>query len=126
MKTPTCFLAALAFLFDPEKRTSATLDPIQTFGDACADLRAHEIALIEGIRAVALNAILSVDPIAFDRTQEKNLGTPGRSRKSKLWDLFVAHHNKLAHETRNDFKTAFGHNMTSEYLVNFRRLRGGR
>ena len=117
---------AISFLFDPGKRTSATHDPIQTFGDACADLRAHEIALIEGMRTIALNAILSVDPIAFDRAQEESLGTPGRSRKSKLWDLFVAYHNKLAHDTRDDFKTGFGHNMTNEYLVNFRRLRGGR
>ena len=116
----------IAFLFDPEKRTSTAHDPIQTFGDACADLRAHEIALIEGMRTIALSAILSVDPIAFDRAQEEGLGTPGRNRKSKLWDLFVAYHNKLAHDTRNDFKAAFGHNMTNQYLVNFRRLRGSR
>ena len=126
LKSMSTSREAIAFLFDPEKRTSATHDPIQTFGDACADLRAHEIALIEGMRTIALNAILSVDPIAFDRAQEESLSTPGRNRKSKLWDLFIAYHNKLAHDTRNDFKAAFGHDMTSQYLVHFRRLRGGR
>jgi len=117
---------AITYLFDPDKRAGARHDPVQAFGDACADLRAHEIALIESMRTIGLNALLSADPIAFDRAQEESLGMPGRNRKAKLWDLFVAHHNKLAHNTRNDFKTAFGQNMRSGYLVYFRRLRGGR
>ena len=115
----------IAFLFDPHQRTSASHDPVQAFGDACVDLRAHEMALLTSLRAAALKAILSVDPLEFDRKQGKNLGTFGMNRKSKLWDLFVAHHEQLAHGSRDGFKSQFGHDLTSAYVAHIRRLRGG-
>jgi len=115
----------IAFLFDPHQRTSAAHDPVQAFGDACVDLRAHEMALLTSLRAAALKAVLSVDPLEFDRDHGKNLGTFGMNRKSKLWDLFVAHHNQLAHGSRDGFKSKFGHDLTSAYVAHIRRLRGG-
>jgi predicted component of type VI protein secretion system len=40
------------FLFDPGDRTDGFLDPVRAVGDACDDLRSHELALIAGMRAV--------------------------------------------------------------------------
>jgi len=37
---------ALQFLLDPGERTDGFLDPIRAIGDACTDLRAHELAVI--------------------------------------------------------------------------------
>ena len=42
---------AMDFLFDPAERTDGFLDPVQAVGDACEDLRTHELALMAGMRA---------------------------------------------------------------------------
>ena len=47
---------AMAFLFDLVERTDGFLDPVQAIGDACEDLRVHELALMAGMRAAVLAA----------------------------------------------------------------------
>jgi len=48
------------------------------------------------------------------------------SRKAKLWDLFVAHQEKLAHDAQEDFNKVFGKDFMSAYQSQLRRLKGGR
>jgi predicted component of type VI protein secretion system len=117
---------AMAFLFDPTDRTDGFLDPVQAIGDACEDLRAHEIALMAGMRAAILGALRRFDPRALERALEKAGGLPLLGRKGKLWEFFVAQQEKLLQEAQDDFHKAFGRDFMSAYQAQLRRLKGGR
>jgi len=117
---------AMAFLFDPADRTDGFLDPVQAIGDACEDLRAHEIALMAGMRAAILGALRRFDPRALERAVEKAGGFALVGRKGKLWDLFVAQQEKLAQEAQDDFQKVFGADFMGAYQAQLRRLKGGR
>lgn len=116
---------AMAYLFDPTDRTDGFLDPVQAVGDACEDLRSHEIALMAGMRAAIVGALRRFEPRALERALEK-AGGLRLGRKARLWDLFVAQHDKLAQEAQDDFYKVFGRDFLTAYQAQLRRLKGGR
>lgn len=118
---------AMDFLFDPAERTDGFLDPVQAVGDACEDLRSHELALMAGMRAAILGALRHFDPHALERAYDKSAkGFSLASRKAKLWELFVAQQDKFSREAQEDFNKVFGRDFMSAYQAQLRRLKGGR
>jgi len=118
---------AMEFLFDPAERTDGFLDPVQAIGDACEDLRSHELALMAGMRAAILGALRRFDPHVLERAFEKgSKGFSLASRKAKLWELFVAQQEKLAQDAQEDFNKVFGRDFMGAYQAQLRRLKGGR
>ncbi|MBS0336436.1 MAG: FHA domain-containing protein [Proteobacteria bacterium] len=116
----------IAFLFDPQRPAIGDSDPIQALGDACADLRAHQVALLAGMKAAIAGALGSLDPRKIEREHGKSLGGLNLTRKSKLWDISVAQHEKLAREMEEDFGAVFGREILAAYTAQVRKLRGGR
>lgn len=116
---------AMAFLFDPKERSGGFLNPVQAVGDAFEDLRAHEVALIAGMRAALLGAIQRFDPKALEAELEKKTGGLGLNRKAKLWELFAAYQEKLARDAGDDFNKVFGREFMGTYMAQVKRLRGG-
>ncbi|HEX7220155.1 MAG TPA: type VI secretion system-associated FHA domain protein TagH [Burkholderiales bacterium] len=117
---------AMDYLFDPAERTDGFLDPVQAVGDACEDLRSHEIALMAGMRAAILGVLGRFDPPAIERAFDKGeKGFSLASRKARLWDAFVAHQDKLAREAQEDFNKVFGREFMAAYQAQLRRLKGG-
>lgn len=117
---------AMEFIFDPAERTDGFLDPVQAIGDACEDLRAHELALMAGMRAAILGALRRFDPQALEKAFEKSgSGFALGSRKAKLWEFFVAYQQALAQESQEDFNKTFGRDFMSAYQAQRRRLKGG-
>ena len=118
---------AMAYLFDPSERTDGFLDPVQAVGDACEDLRAHEQALAAGMRAAVIGILRRLNPhaleVAFERSTTAGLPLPGR--KGRLWDLFVAHHEKLAHDAQEDINKVLGREFMTAYQSQLRRMKGG-
>ena len=118
---------AMQFLFDPTDRTDGFLDPVQAIGDACEDLRAHELALMAGMRAAILGALRHFDPQTLEKVLEKSSGGFSLvSRKAKLWEAFVAHQQKLAQEAQEDFNKVFGRDFMAAYQSQLRKLKTGR
>ena len=118
---------AMQFLFDPSERTDGFLDPVQAIGDACEDLRAHELALMAGMRAAILGALRRFDPQALEKILEKSGGGFSLGgRKAKLWEAFVAHQRKLAQEAQEDFNKVFGRDFMAAYQSQLRKLKTGR
>ncbi len=119
---------AMAFLFDPSERTDGFLDPVQAVGDACEDLRAHEQALAAGMRAAVIGILRRLTPhaleVAFEKSTTAGLPLPGR--KGRLWDLFVAHHEKLARDAQEDINKVLGREFMTAYQSQLRRMKGGR
>jgi predicted component of type VI protein secretion system len=118
---------AMDFLFDPAERTDGFLDPVQAVGDACEDLRSHELALMAGMRAAILGALRRFDPNVIERAFEKRAkGFSLASRNAKLWDLFVEQQDKLSRDAQEDFNKVFGRDFMGAYQAQLRRLKGGR
>jgi type VI secretion system FHA domain protein len=118
---------AMQFLLDPGERTDGFLDPIRSIGDACEDLRAHEVAVIAGMRGAILGALRRLDPQELEKAFEKSAGgfTLG-GRKAKYWDAFVAYQQQLSQEAQADFDKVFGRDFVSAYQAQLRRLKTGR
>jgi len=118
---------AMAFLFDPTEQTGGFLDPVQAIGDACEDLRAHELALMAGMRSAILGALRRFDPPILERALEQNAkGFTLASRKARLWDLYLALYDKLARDSQEDFNKVFGRDFIGAYQAQLRRMKGGR
>jgi predicted component of type VI protein secretion system len=118
---------AMEFLFDPAERTDGFLDPVQAIGDACEDLRTHELALMAGMRAAILGALRRFDPPAIERAFDKSAkGFSLASRKAKLWEMFIELQDKLARDTQEDFNKVFGRDFMGAYQAQLRRVKGGR
>ena len=116
---------AMDFLFDPAERTDGFLDPVQAVGDACDDLRVHEIALMAGMRAAFQGALKRFDPQLVEREADKQKGSFTLNKKVKLWETFVAHHEKLTRDAEDDLLKVFGKEFLGTYMAQVRRLRSG-
>jgi type VI secretion system FHA domain protein len=117
---------AIDFLFDPAQRNESFLGPVQAISDAAEDLRAHELALMAGMRAAILGAVRRFDPQVLEKAFEKSSGG-GFSlggRKAKLWEYFAAHQQELVQEAQEDFNKAFGRDFMAAYESQLRRLKG--
>jgi type VI secretion system FHA domain protein len=117
---------AIEFLLDPSERAGGFLDPVQSIGDACEDLRAHELALMTGMRSAILGALRRFDPKAIEKSLEKSSGFSFGGKKAKLWEAFVEHQNRLAQEAQEDFSKIFGRDFMSAYQAQIRKLKSGK
>ena len=117
---------ALSYLFDKRERLSgAFLPPVQAVGDACDDMRVHEIALMAGMRAAFQGALKRFDPQLIEREADKQKGSFTLNKKVKLWETFVAHHEKLSRDAEDDLLKVFGKEFLGTYMAQVRRLRSG-
>lgn len=114
---------AVDFLFDPKERSGGFLTPVQAVSDAFDDMRAHEAALIAGMRAAILGAVARFDPKALEEQLEKSSGGLGLNRKARLWELFAAYQQKLARDASDDFNKVFGRDFLSAYMAQVKQLK---
>jgi type VI secretion system FHA domain protein len=114
---------AMEFLFDTRERAGGFLTPVQAVGDAFEDMRAHEAALIAGMRAAILGALRRFDPKTLEEDLGKAAGGLGLNRRAKLWELFSAHQQKLARDAEDDFNKVFGRDFVAAYMAQVRQLK---
>jgi type VI secretion system FHA domain protein len=114
----------LAFLFDPKRPAIPGGGPAQTLGEACDDLRAHQVALSAAMKAAVAGAVARLDPKAIERDHGTSLGGLNLTRKSKLWDLSIEQHEKLAQAMLGDFGAAFGREILAAYTAQVRKAHG--
>ena len=117
---------AMQFLLDPDGRTGGFLEPVRAIGDACEDLRAHELALMTGMRSAILGALRRFDPKVIEKSLEKSTGFSFGGKKAKLWEAFVEHQSRLAQEAQEDFSKIFGRDFMSAYQAQIRKLKSGK
>lgn len=101
--------AALNHLLGPPMR--GFIGPRDALHDAFGDLRAHQVAVLAGMRA-ALEAVLErFDPVAL----EARLAPRGMwehllpvNRRAKLWEQFSDQYAEILREVEDDFDALFG------------------
>ncbi len=119
--------AALAQLLGPPQR--GFIAPLTAVAMAFDDLRAHEVAVLAGMRA-ALEAVLArFSP----ETLETRLAGKGVwenlmpvNHKAKLWERYAEQHSEIVREIEDDFDALFGGAFQEAYEAQLARLAIGR
>ena len=116
---------ALLHLLGPSRR--GFMEPLDAVENAMEDLRAHELAMLAGMRA-ALDEILSrFDPEALERRLASKGGWQNllpAGRKGELWERYCERHAEIIREIEGDFDTLFGRAFLDAYesqLAQFKR-----
>jgi type VI secretion system FHA domain protein len=106
--------------------------PEEAMAGAFDDLRAHELAVIAGMRA-ALGAVLQrFDPaqiesrLAVPTVMDKMLSLGGSHRKAKLWDRLVELYGEIAREADDDLQRLYGEKFSEAYEEQVARLRAAK
>jgi type VI secretion system FHA domain protein len=118
--------AALAMLLAPPQR--GFVPPLEAVHDAFDDLRAHEAALLAGMRA-ALTAVLDrFDPVALEaRLADKGLWDSllPANRRARLWEQYAEQHASIAREIEEHFDAIFAGAFARAYEAQREALRRG-
>jgi type VI secretion system FHA domain protein len=100
--------------------------PARAFANAFDDLKAHELAIMAGMRAALEGVLKRFDPAAI----EARLQVPtvmdkvlAANRKAKMWDRMVELYTQIAADADNDFHRLFGEAFAQAYEEQVERLR---
>jgi FHA domain-containing protein/type VI secretion system protein len=103
------------------------LPPLPAIGGAFDDLKAHELAVIAGMRAALAAVVQRFDPARI----EQRLADPGRldkllpaGRKARMWDRLDELYGELARDADEDLQRLFGEKFSGAYAQQVERLRG--
>ena len=106
------------------KRSAAYLPPADAFEDAFADIRGHQMAMLEGMRAAFYALMERFDP---DRLQQEfdQQGRKGAlfsvSAKSAYWDLYCEKIRGMVRDSEASFRELFGDEFAGAYEEHLRR-----
>jgi FHA domain-containing protein len=107
------------------KKMPGFLEPLESVEEAYIDLRAHQKAVVTGMRASIENLMARLKPARF----ESELGAPSLldrllpwRRQAKLWQTSAEQYAVLAGESQDQFKTAFGPAFLSAYEAEVERV----
>jgi type VI secretion system protein len=115
---------ALRHLLMP--RDNAYLPPVTAVREAFSDLKAHELAMMSGIRAALAGVLDRYSPAQLEKRLEGGsaLNALPMMRKAKLWDLFTEMYAQISTEIEDDFQVVFGDAFVQSYEEQLERLRG--
>ncbi|RDK02447.1 type VI secretion system-associated FHA domain protein TagH [Paraburkholderia lacunae] len=102
------------------------LPPLKAIWASFDDIKAHELAMVAGMRAALLDVLKRFDPAAI----EKRIAAPtvmdkmlGGNRKARLWDRQVEMYDEMVREADDDFQRLFGERFASAYEDQIGRIR---
>jgi type VI secretion system FHA domain protein len=105
------------------ERNPGFLSPVQAFEDAFADIRNHQMAMLEGLR-VAFDAMLeSFDPKELEKGFEHAARRGFGSAKAKYWDLYAERFAGLGGDADATFRKLFGDVFAAAYEKQLERLK---
>jgi type VI secretion system FHA domain protein len=105
------------------------MPPVQAIRGAYDDLKAHELAVIAGMRAALAAVLQRFDPARI----EGRLAVPSvmdkmmvSHRKAKLWDRLVVVYGEIAREADDDLQRLYGEKFSEAYEEQVARVRQAR
>jgi FHA domain-containing protein len=100
--------------------------PIPAMQNAYADLRAHQLGVLAGMRAALEEVLARFSPEELQRRLADASVLDSVlpiNRKAKQWDLFVERYEEVASDAREDFNAAFGKAFRRAYEAQVKQLR---
>lgn len=108
------------------KRNAAFLGPVDAFADAFADLRHHELAMLEGMRAAFKSMLAGFDPDVLQKEFDQQIAKAGLAlvpAKLRYWELYRDKCRDLAKDPDAAFDELFGEEFARTYDEQFRTLK---
>ena len=96
---------------------------VQAFEDAFADIRNHQMAMLEGVRVAFESMLQSFDPKELEKGFERAAKRGFGSAKSKYWDLYVSRFAQLGGDADDTFRRLFGDVFAEAYEKQLERLK---
>ena len=119
--------AALALLLAAPR--PGFVPPLDAVRDAFDDLRAHEVALLAGMRAALAEVLDRFDPAALEaRLADKGLWDSllPAHRRARLWERYAEQHGAIAREIEDHFDAIFARAFAHAYEAQRAALRAGK
>lgn len=105
------------------------MPPLKSIGSAFEDLKAHELAVIAGMRAALAGVMGRFNPALVEARMEP-AGVMDKmlqaGRKARMWDQMVALYAELQREADDDFQQLFGERFSAAYEEQIERLQKGK
>ncbi|HEX7912676.1 MAG TPA: type VI secretion system-associated FHA domain protein TagH [Paraburkholderia sp.] len=107
-------------------RGAGYLPPLKAIWASFDDIKAHELAMVAGMRAALLDVLKRFDPAAIEQrvaapsVMDKMLGG---NRKARMWDRQVEMYDEMVREADDDFQRLFGERFASAYEDQIGRMR---
>ncbi|MRV71533.1 type VI secretion system-associated FHA domain protein TagH [Duganella sp. FT92W] len=103
---------------------SGYMPPVKAIGSAYDDLKAHELAVIAGMRAALKGVMVRFDPAQIEAQEpegvmDKMMTT---ARKARMWDSMCALYDDIVREADDDFQHLFGEKFSAAYEDQIGRL----
>jgi type VI secretion system FHA domain protein len=99
------------------------LSTVQAFEDAFADIRNHQMAMLEGVRVAFESMLESFDPKELEKGFERAAKRGFGSAKSKYWDLYQDRFAQLGGDADDTFRRLFGDVFAEAYEKQLERLK---
>jgi FHA domain-containing protein len=119
--------AALSHLLGPSER--GFLEPRLAVQEAFDDLRAHQVALLAGMRA-ALDAVMSrFDPAALEKRLSRGSALDQlipANRRARLWSSYSDEYARIVSEIEDDFDALLGSAFLKAYQAQLQALAADR
>jgi len=101
------------------------MPPVKSIGSAFDDLKAHELAVIAGMRAALAGVLARFNPALIEAriegggVMDKMLSA---NRKARMWDAMVELYDDIQREAQDDFQHLFGEKFSAAYEEQIGRL----
>jgi type VI secretion system protein len=104
------------------------MPPVKSIGSAFEDLKAHEMAVIAGMRAALAGVLQRFNPDVIEHRMEPQgaLDKVLANRKARMWDKMVQLYEEISREAEDDFQQLFGDKFSAAYEDQIGRLNQGR
>jgi type VI secretion system FHA domain protein len=101
------------------QRNPGYLPTVQAFEDAFADIRNHQLAMLEGVRVAFENMLGGFDPQElqreFDRSVKSRGLLGGMGAGARYWDLYTEHFARFRKDAEDTFRRLFGDAFAAAY-----------
>jgi type VI secretion system FHA domain protein len=110
------------------RRSSAYLPPVEAFEDAFDDIRAHQMAMLAGMRAGFEHVLQTFNPQRLQELFEKRSkgGSLLRGTKSRYWESYAEEFRELTEDPDDAFKRLFGEVFGQAYEQQLEQLKRSR
>jgi type VI secretion system FHA domain protein len=108
------------------QRNPGYLPTAKAFEDAFTDIRSHQMAMLEGVRAAFQAMLKSFDPENLEEQFEngaKRGGRLGFGGKAKNWELYSEWFARLGKDSDDTFRRLFGDVFAEAYEQQLERLK---
>jgi type VI secretion system protein len=101
------------------------LPPGEAIREGLLDIKDHQVALIEGMRAAFGDLLKRFDPKTLEQKFDAEIARPALlavGRKSRYWEFYTAFYEALTRETEDYFQAVFGDEFARAYEEQVQRL----